>query len=191
MKLPRGVDGANRSPRVSSKNDEIVELYRSSVREIFGYSVRRLFTKHLAEDATSAVFLRLVEQYSALRHKGRPEIRNWLYGTASNVIAAYLLDAKRQKEIAENLARERQREVAVGREGEDRLDWPVLYEAIGRLKRRQQEVVVLRYFQGLETSAIAEALGMRHVAVRVLLWRAVKRLRQELEKPFGEPHTTP
>ena len=170
--------------------DGIVGVYENSFREIFSYCAYRLFSKHLAEDATSAVFLRLVEQYPTLRGENKRKIRNWLYGTASNVVARYLRDAKRRRDILTELARERQSRLAAGSDGDGRLDWPVLYEAIGKLKRRQQEILVLRYFQGLQTSAIAEALGMKDVTVRVQLSRAVKRLGLELEIPFGERHAT-
>lgn len=171
---------------VRNCRNEIVELYRAYIGEIFAYCVRRLASKQLAEDATSAVFLRLVEQYPVLKHKGRKRIRSWLYGTASNVIARFLRDASRCRDIAAELGRRRRSRFADDPEEHGHLDWPILYEAIGRLKRRHQEILVLRYFQGLETSAIAAALGMKHVTVRVQLSRAVKRLRRELEAAFGE-----
>ncbi|KKL21561.1 hypothetical protein LCGC14_2444210, partial [marine sediment metagenome] len=79
---------------------EILEVYGNSFREIYGYCAYRLFSRQLAEDAASAVFLRLVEQYPTLRGRSQQEIRNWLYGTASNVVARYLRDARRRKEIA-------------------------------------------------------------------------------------------
>jgi len=170
--------------------EEIVEVYGNSFREIYSYCAYRLFSKHLTEDATSAVFLRLVEQYPMLRGESRRKIRSWLYGTASNVVARYLRDDKRRKDILAELARESQSRLAAGPDDDGRLDWPVLYEAIGRLKRKQQEILVLRYFQGLQTSTIADVLGMKDVTVRVQLSRAVKRLGSELEIPFGERHAT-
>jgi len=170
--------------------DGIVRVYEDSFREIFRYCAYRLFSKHLAEDATSAVFLRLVEQYPTLKGKGRRKIRSWLYGTASNVVARYLRNARRRRDILAELAREREGGPAAGPDGNGRLDWPLLYEAIGKLKRRQQEIIVMRYFQGLQTSAIAEALGMKDVTVRVQLSRAVRKLGSELEMPFGQRRAT-
>jgi len=178
-----GVGGERLAPDV---RNEVLELYTAHVREVFAYCTRRLGSKQLAEDATSSVFLRLVEQYPALTHKGRERVRRWLYGTASNVIARLRRDASRRGDIAAELARRRRSRLVDTREEHGHLDWPILYEAIGRLKPRHQDILVLRYFQGLETSAIAEALGMKHVTVRVQLSRAVKRLRRELGTPFGE-----
>jgi RNA polymerase sigma-70 factor (ECF subfamily) len=184
--MPRGGDGGNRGRIVTTDvRAEIVRIYGNHFREIFGYCVHRLFTKDLAEDATSAVFLRLVERYPALRTKSGPEIRNWLYGTASNVMAGFLREARRRKEVLAEVARQRQDRLAQGLSCDGELDWPALYEAMSKLDRRQQDILILRYFQGLETSAIAQALGMRHVTVRVRLSRAVKKLKRLLEKSLG------
>ena len=184
-----GNGGGQCGPLVTNNvADEIAGVYDDCFRGIYGYCVRRLYSKDQAEDAASAVFLRLVEEYGVLRHKSSKGLRNWLYGTANNVIARYFRDARRHREIVAAVTRERQALSFQGVGGDDRLDWPVLYEAIARLEGRHQEMVVLRYFQGLETSAIAKILGMRHVTVRVGLSRAVKKLQSELERRFGVLH---
>ena len=164
---------------------EIEEIYESSFTEIYRYCAYRLFSAELAEDAAAAVFLRLVEKYAALRGRERREVRAWLYGTASNVAARHLRDARRRRRIAAELARERDR-LRARPEDNGRLDWPVLYEAMHGLKRKDQDVIVLRYFQGLQTSEIAEALGVKHTTVRVRLSRAVKKLKDALGPRFGE-----
>ncbi len=164
---------------------EIVEVYERSFREVFRYCAYRLFSKQLAEDAASAVFLRLVEQYPTLRSKDDQEIRKWLYGTASNVVARCLRDAKRRRTIVDTLARERQSRLSAGPNDDGHLDWPVLYEAMDKLNQRQQDVLVLRYFQGLNAPAIGAILGMKPVTVRVQLSRAAKRLKRELDTRFG------
>jgi len=165
---------------------EIEDLYRTFFKAIFGYCAYRLFEKNLAEDATSSVFLRFAEEYPKLRGRSKTDIRNWLYGTASNVVARYLADAHREIAVLSGLVRKQEGIFAQPFEDSEILDWPVLYEAMRRLKPRDQEIIALRYFQGFETSVIAKMTGTRHVAVRVRLSRAVKKLRQELEEPFAE-----
>lgn len=164
--------------------DDIADIYRSCFRQIYAYCAQRLFCKDLAEDAASAVFARLVEQYARLVGKSRLEIRNWLYGTASNVVARCLKDRQRRQLIADELARRAQ----VGERSVPgkHLDWPRLYEAIGRLRRRDQDIVIMRFFQGLKTAEVADTLGLRHVTVRVLLSRAIKKLKRELGVAYEE-----
>jgi RNA polymerase sigma-70 factor (ECF subfamily) len=108
-----------------------------------------------------------------------------LYGTASNVIRRYLHDAKRREEIVSQLARERQDRDEARLKNEERFDWPALYRALATLNSQQQDIIVMRFFQELGTPEIAEALGIRHVTVRVDLSRAVKKLRKELGNKRG------
>lgn len=163
-------------------DNRIAELYREFFRGVYGYCAYRLFKRDLAEDATSAVFLRLVEKYPALKTKSETEIRNWLYGTASNLVAKYLREAKYRRKIFAELARERESNIARTQVADDRPDWPEIYSAVTELKPQDQEIIALRFSQGFGTSAIAEILGMRHVTVRVRLSRALGRLKQGLDE---------
>ena len=168
-----------------NSEDDIVELHRSFYGRIFGYCVYRLFRKDLAEDATAEVFLQLVKDYDRLSGTDAVSIRNWLFGTASNVAAKYLRDAKHRREITD--AVRRAVDAGPGRaSGSDKLDWPLLYEAIGRLNMRDQNVVTLRCFEGLEPREIAQALNLPQVTVRVRLCRAIRRLRKDIGAACGE-----
>ena len=62
-----------------------------------------------------------------------------------------------------------------------RLDWPVLHRALSDLRQGEQDILVLRYLEGVGTEEIAPLLGKTHVAVRVTLCRATKRLRRRLK----------
>jgi RNA polymerase sigma-70 factor (ECF subfamily) len=161
---------------------EVLGLFDDFGDRIYGYCVHRLFRRELAEEAVSQVFLLLLRQYPSLRHRGKEGIRNWLYGTASNVAAKHLRDERRQRRIAMALAASSTRSYESGEQ--DRLDWPVLYEALRELSMKDQEVLTLRYFSGLNTRQIAESLGIKHVTVRVRLSRAIDRLRKKVGKAF-------
>ncbi len=158
---------------------EITGHYRRHYGRIYRYCVYRLYSRDVAEDAAAEVFLRLVDEYERVKERDAMGIRNWLYGTASNVAAKYLRDARRRREIAEAVSRRTNRSEE-GAGDDDRVDWPSLYEAIGRLGGKDQELITLRYFEGLATQEIAELVGIRHVTVRVRLSRAVGKLKREL-----------
>jgi RNA polymerase sigma factor (sigma-70 family) len=160
--------------------DEIAKLFHAFFEEVRVYCAYRLFSSDLAEDAVLDVFLRLTDQYPRLRNRSQAGIRQWLYGTASNVAAKYLRDANRQKRIVAELTRRRKGRRDEMSASDDRLDWPAVYEAICRLSLRDQSIVTLKYYRDLNSSEIAAALGMTRVGVRVRLYRAVKALRREL-----------
>lgn len=54
-------------------------------------------------------------------------------------------------------------------------------EALSSLSNAQRAVFVLRHYEGLQLSEIAEALGCSIGSVKVHLFRAVRKLRQELK----------
>lgn len=163
-----------------STQDEILALYEAFFVEVYTYCAHRLFSRDLAEDAAAAVFLRLVEKHGELKERTKASIRNWLYGTASNVVALHVRDSKRRLAITTELSRERSSPGSDGSAASEKLDWPALYEAISRLPQADQDVITMRYFGGLDSIAIAEAMGITRIAARVRLTRAIKRLRREL-----------
>jgi RNA polymerase sigma-70 factor (ECF subfamily) len=176
------LDGAGHGSDLStSNNDEIVGVYNRTFRKLLGYCTYRLYGKDVAEDAVSAVFLRMVQEWATLRGRDETQLRNWLYGTASNVVAGLLKDSKRHSDAL--AAYDQHRQAVSGGEGLDDArypDWPVVHAAILTLPMLYQELIVLRYLQGMDVAAIAGATGLKAVTVRVRLSRAVKRLRKAL-----------
>jgi RNA polymerase sigma-70 factor (ECF subfamily) len=68
----------------------------------------------------------------------------------------------------------------LGRELEEQLR-----RALAELSRRSAEIFVLRYFEGLDNTAIASCLGTSPGTVAVTLHRAKARLREALEPYLG------
>jgi RNA polymerase sigma-70 factor (ECF subfamily) len=68
---------------------------------------------------------------------------------------------------------------------EERLLWEEqvarLLDAVAELGPRDREIIGLRYGSGMETTEIADVLGIREPAVRTRLWRALARLREVME----------
>jgi RNA polymerase sigma factor (sigma-70 family) len=66
------------------------------------------------------------------------------------------------------------------RVAQDREMSVLLQQAIGRLKEDDREVILLRHFEGLSNSEIAEVLGVRHSTATMRYGRALVRLREQL-----------
>lgn len=64
-----------------------------------------------------------------------------------------------------------------------------LVAAVQSLEQNQKSVVVMRYFDGLEPSEIADRLGIEPTTVRNRLHRAMKELREKLDKKYGDRTT--
>jgi RNA polymerase sigma-70 factor (ECF subfamily) len=81
INLNEGSNLANDGQLVAeARNDPAAfgRLYRRHYDTVFRYCVHRLFERQAAEDVTSAVFLKVVENLG--RFKGTElQFRNWLY----------------------------------------------------------------------------------------------------------------
>ena len=150
-------------------------LYRLHRGEVFGASLRELGNVHDAEDVTQAAF---ADAYRALLRGSWPHSpRAWLLAIAENVRRARFRAAGRrpQEEQADPdgmAATEPPHEQA-----------ETLVAALHSLPATQREVFVLRELAGLSYAEIGSRLGASVASVQMLLFRARRALRAELEPP--------
>ncbi|MFB0554230.1 MAG: RNA polymerase sigma factor [Phycisphaerae bacterium] len=160
-----------------------VRLYRSHYDAVFRYCVHRLFERTAAEDVTSDVFLKVVENIHSFRGNER-QFRNWLYRIATNAVNNYLRKTARRNHL---LKVTREKANSQGTDcGESAEKLALLREAVFSLKPRYQTIITLRFFENLKLTEIAEVLGSSPGTVRSQLARALAKLRKVLDKVFTE-----
>lgn len=158
----------------------IGDLYRRYAPAVFRYLFYRLGDRDAAEDLTSEVFVRALEALPRYRMRGRP-FSAWLYRIAGARVADYYRQHRRHP-VAPLLSDTPAYEVDLAEEAESRLTAEVLQRAIVHLTTLQQQVIVLRFLQGLSHSEVAQIIGRSEGAVRVLQFRALEALRRLLER---------
>lgn len=99
---------------------------------------------------------------------------------ARRVVSDFRRSARRQEAVAERLAGGRQPETS---EGESDAE---LFTALTRLSESDRELLLLVYWEDLEPRRAARAFGCSRATVATRLWRAHRRLRDELERTRGE-----
>ena len=162
--------------------DALGRLYEEYYDRIFRYCMHRLYRRTVAEDVTSTVFLKVARHIRRFDGGTETVFRSWLYAIATNEINGYIRKAGRRRKLLEAACLDgtvRASEAAEPAADPD-VDWPALYSALLKLKPKQQTAVTLRYFEGLKTDEIAEILRMKPVATRVMLSRALDKLRDIL-----------
>lgn len=128
-----------------------------------------------AEDVTQEVFLRLLE--SRRRWRRRARFRTFVYGVTLNVSREQQRRGARESPAHDEAIEALTPPVEPPAVGELR----DLSKALGRLSRRQREVVVLRCLEGLSTREAAQAMKCREGTVKIHLHRGLAALRQALE----------
>jgi RNA polymerase sigma-70 factor (ECF subfamily) len=162
------------------------ELYDFYLPRIYGFIARRVEERDVAEDLTATTFER------ALGAVRREDFRNasfggFLYRVAANAVIDHArrrnrtiplgvrasdLDEDGDTERAESIGDE-----AATRAFAAALDRDVLRKALLRLPDSHRRVVVLKYFDGLETDELCAALGCSRQTLAVKLHRALRALR--------------
>jgi RNA polymerase sigma factor (sigma-70 family) len=160
-------------------------LYAEHLDAILGYALRRTDEPEDAADVVSETFL---VAWRRLAHvPPGDEARPWLYGVARRVLANQRRGTLRRTNLGARLRHELRAAVPDPADGVV-VDADVR-TALGRLSGRDQEVLALHLWEGLEPREIAEVLGLTTVVVRSRLSRARARLRDLLgNDPPGAGH---
>jgi RNA polymerase sigma-70 factor (ECF subfamily) len=154
------------------------ELYLRYAEDIHRYVYCRTYDQALAEDLTADVFLRVTESIGAYSQRGVP-FTAWLY----RIARARLIDHWRRVGRRPTVSLEDAGPDATVDPNdplEEMLSNGRLAQLLRRLTDDQQEVVVLRFVEGLTNAEVAQILGKTEGAVKALQHRAVRRLAKEL-----------
>jgi RNA polymerase sigma-70 factor, ECF subfamily len=165
---------------VSRDPDAFGELYDRFVERVYRYLYFRTGTHPEAEDLTEQVFLKAWEAIGRYRWQGRPFLA-WLYRLAHNAHIDYVRSRKPTTSLNND---ERPLELAspaAAVELNRALDAEVLARALGELTPDQQQVIVMKFLQGLDNEQIAQTLDKREGAIRALQMRGLMSLRRVLE----------
>lgn len=160
----------------------VVERYQ---RLLYSIAYGFLGERGEADDAVQEVFVRFFEKAGKLRRASA--LKTYLARSTTNECIDRLRKVKRRKTISlEDLAAP---EVLPSKETstpQERMQQKRLAElirwGIAQLSKKQQEVVVLSFVEGLDYAEIAKVLGCEEVTARTHLHRARKKL-QELLGP--------
>ena len=153
------------------------QIFDSCYPKIYQYCYLRTNSPSTAEDLASEVFLEALRGIHRYEHRGIPLLA-WLYRIARNVTADHIRRSLRWHvvPISDNSL-----------EATDRADATMLrhdmFAAISQLTDDQQQVIVLRFFQGFSSEETATLMRRRSSAVRSLQHRALGTLRRILDGP--------
>ena len=154
-------------------------LYDRYVERVYRHVYYHVGNRSDAEDLTQQVFLQAWRAIGRYRRTGAPFVA-WLFTIAHNLVVQL---HRRPKDVhpldLEPAARERWGDPQA--EALATHDRAAVRRAILRLKPGFQQVVVLRFVEGLPASEVAAAIGKSEGNVRVMQHRALVELRRLLD----------
>ncbi len=168
-------------------------LYDAYYAKIFGYVQRRTADVFKAQEITSDVFCRALENIKRYEWRGIP-FSAWLYRIAANEIVNHYrrenrnnhhvnLYIRNDNDFPDPLKLELSQAQDEMKTFENYLD---LYRGISRLPSKYQEVIMLKFFEELQFNEIAQIMQKSESTVKTQLYRGLERLKRILNKEM--PH---
>ncbi len=168
--------------RVRSGDEQaLARAYDEYAPAIYRYAYRLTGHEGTAQDVTSETFHKLLV---ALRDGGGPtdNLSAWLYRVAHNVV----VDGYRHQPDEPPVPLDQAPEIPVPGRQESRLEEQERVararSALQRLTSLQQQVIGLRFLEGLSIQETAEVMEKTQGAVKALQYRATNSLRRIMEE---------
>lgn len=170
--------------KIKKKDKEaFIEAYDLYVDDIYRFVYFKVGNTEEARDISSNVFLK-AWQYILKENVDREKsLRALIYRIARNIIIDYYRQASR-REISVDIEA-----VEISDEGQDLAkaldidsDLKIVKKALLKLKDEYREIIIMKYINEMSFAEIASITGKSGGNVRVLGYRALKALRDILEK---------
>lgn len=158
---------------VAGDSNAFGDLYKLHLDAIYRYVYYRIGQVHDAEDLTEQIFLNAWEALPNYKDYGNP-FTSWLYRIAHNVVVDY---HRRKKSTPASL------NAIINEVKEDATtpltrvikneEFTLLANAISKLPLEHQQVILLRFVEGMSHSEIARIIGKNEGTCRMIQHRAL------------------
>jgi RNA polymerase sigma-70 factor (ECF subfamily) len=163
--------------------DAFGKLYDMYVDRVYRHIYYRVGNEADAEDLTQQVFLKAWQAIDRYKKTASPFIA-WLMTISHNLVVDFYR-TRRDKAYIEAEVLADHSTPGPEQATEASFDQQRLRRAILQLKSDEQQVVILRLMEGFEFAEIASLLKKKEGNIRVILHRALVKLRNILEKEGG------
>lgn len=160
---------------------ELIEMYYD---DILRYCQWHTTDNAIAEDATQETFLKAVRYLDANRFRG--EFKSFLYKIARNTCIDLLRKRYREDVYLDNLKQEPDYVETGFIQAEEDM---CLHQAVRKLDKEIQEMMLLRFGQEVSLKEISVITGLPMRTVQSKLRATLKKLKVELSHPSDEEKT--
>ena len=170
-----GADATEAEEAFQMDEESFRVFYERTARPVWAYLSRMTGEPRLADDLLQETYYRFLR--ARVAHESEAHRRNYLFRIATNLVR----DLRRRPRVDDV-------PIGSGRDAIDRADPRSadaaggaarrvdLRRAMARLKPRERELLWLAYAQGSSHQEIAQVLGLKTASIKLLLFRARRRL---------------
>jgi len=169
----------------AAKNDResFGRLYDRYYPLLHRFCQRRLSGRDGVDDVVAETFLSIARSIAEFSGTTDADFRCWAYRIAANAANHHARKSIRRQALV-GVAGEAvdQASSAIDQSVELADEFRVVEDALERLDERSRTVVTLKYMEGMEHEQIARVVELKPTAVRMVLSRALDRLRDMLRR---------
>lgn len=169
--------------RGSDHNALDFALYDRYVAHIYAYVYRLVSHAQDAEDITLEVFLAAHKSRKQLASLDTQKQLAWLQRVAQNkVVDLYRRNSRAMLLPLEHIEKRRDEELSPEQHVIQQESYARLHQALNALPQLQQQIIRLRFVEGMRSSEIARIVNKSESHVRTIVSRTLRRLRSLYEQ---------
>ncbi|MBI5254543.1 RNA polymerase sigma factor [Candidatus Falkowbacteria bacterium] len=160
--------------------DAFAKLYDLYIEKIFRFVLFKVSRQEDAEDISADVFLK-AWKYIKESEKKVSNFKAFIYQVARNCVIDFYREKNRTFEKAnedQELIEDARDQKDLAQQVENKIEIAAVENYLNKLKEEYREIILLRHVEGFNIKEIAQILGKKSGAIRVLLHRAMKALKE-------------
>jgi RNA polymerase sigma-70 factor (ECF subfamily) len=165
---------------IAGDADAFADLFEITMPSVYRYLYGRCGDATLAEDLAQDAYLRAMRAVRTSFSGGSSEFLAWMIRIARNRFLDHVKSGRVRWEVVVDETPVTFARGDPEREALDLVAGDDLRRALKRLTSEQQEIVFLRFFEGLQIAEVASATGRTEGAVKALQFRALRALERVL-----------
>lgn len=175
--------------------ESMSRLARLARGRLFAYLFRLTLNNDLAQDLSQETLLTMVRSLKRLNFEHASQFWSWLFQTASGKAQTYFRNRQQEKmtqmsgfDAEQFLSECTSRDHCEGLQNLMRKELSAaIFKAMGKLRARHRNVLILRCFEQMPYSEIASIMNCNELTAQVLFFRAKHSLKRQLARHgFGK-----
>ncbi|OQY39743.1 MAG: hypothetical protein B6226_01300 [Candidatus Cloacimonetes bacterium 4572_65] len=162
------------------------EIYNKYFPRINRFIYHKVSDDDSRRDIVSNVFFKALKNLYKFKYLYKGAFSGWLYRIALNEVTDFYRKSGRVQKLNVDIKHNYTAPVT-----EDiQVDYSFLREALAKLSDKDQNIIILRYFEKMSNLEVAEILGKKEGAVKVQVHRAMQKLKKLVEVSEGRKNET-
>ena len=159
----------------TGKLEKFSFLYDAYIEKIYRFVYYKTHHKETAEDLTSDTFLKALEKINSFKEGS---FQAWLFKIARNTVIDYYRKKKSVVDIDDVWDLGKSDNILKDLEMKEKLE--KVYSSFSKLNSVQREIVLLRIWENMPYKEIAEIVGKKEGACKMIFTRAIGQLKNEI-----------